>query len=768
METVSLDSSTFLAWRISNRIAVRNSSELIEPVHLLLAILSLIDGILWLDDWELSPYEETIKEIRANKTNRLANLKINPFELTKQRRRIEKQLDIDTAFDGNLSLHRGDETHKIFMNAMYNSDKVGRKSVDVFDLLHEISDDSVQNSIVSINRNKSLDKNPNKQSKLKEELIAHQIIPKQRIGNQKTSELDKLGIDLTQRAQEHRITPIIGREKEIKAIIRAFQRTTKRNVILIGEAGVGKTSVVEGLAQLISSDDAPEELRQLRVVQINIADLIAGTQYRGALEERLLKLMEEVSSNPNLILFLDEIHLVVGAGKVEGGAIDIANILKPALARNDFHCIGATTSDEYESNIKKDPAFQRRFQVINIPEPNETGKLAIGKAWIERIEKLQGIKFEPDVLESAIGLTDQYIRDRCQPDKVIDLLENVAAYVKVRSLFSDKENKPEEVPFVTTKDLFEILEEHYGIRTEALPSLKEDALEDFLFKQLIGQDEAIKTISETVTSLSVLSHRRKDRVKGVLLFIGPTGVGKSYSAQLIASYLFPDNHTAFLRISMNEYKERYYLSRLIGSSPGLIGHETAGLFFLFAEKNPQGVILLDEFDKAHEEIQDYFLQIFDIGEARNNRGRLVDFRGHLFIMTSNLSSEERIEIQTPDLQREKLVKHFRPEFLSRLDQVVTFKQFSNDNYYELFDRLIKNLSVEIHPNEIEFIMDDTAKLNIIFSLVYQDEGARGFIRNFEQQIFIPTIKLLTKEPNVKRINLFYSQDQIILQPTESI
>ena len=767
METVSLDSSALLAWRISNRIALRNSSKEIEPVHLYLAILSILDGIFWLEPWEVSPYKEAIEYVRDKKKTILEYLDLNQVELTKNRRKLEKQLDIGSEFDGDKSLHRSKSTIEIYRNSLDKVNKTGSKFVDIFDLLQEISQENVQSSIVKIKNQKLINERSIVQSASPKDLIENHESIFNASNRPKSPVLDQIGTDLTQLARENKLTPIIGRERQIKAIIQALHRTTKRNIILIGEAGVGKTAVVEGLAQLLSSEDSPTVLRRWRIVQINIADLIAGTHYRGVMEERLGELMKEVSSDPNLILFLDEIHLVVGAGKTEGGAMDVANILKPALARDDFHCIGATTSDEYERNIKKDPAFQRRFQVVNIPEPDEKATFAIGQEWMGRIETIQGVRFESSVLESAIELTNKYIRDRFQPDKIIDFLENAAAYEKVKYLFSSDENSSIEVPYVTQQSLIEVLDEHYGIQKEAEEMKLEETLEKALLHNLVGQDEAIKTVSETIISLSVLSNRRKDCVKGILLFMGPTGVGKSYTAQLIASHLYPENPKAFLRISMNEYKERYELSRLTGSSPGLIGHDNAGIFYLFAEKNPQGVILLDEFEKAHTEIQDFFLQIFDIGEARNNRGRLVNFRGHLFIITTNLFDSSTIEFKTQEAQRKILERHFKPEFLGRLDRIVIFNPLSTDDYLELFKRLLEDLSSDLHLRDIEFATNAVDKLNIVLSLSDQDEGARGFIREFEQKVYTPIIKLVSKSSNITKITLTCVGDQIILNSMKS-
>jgi ATP-dependent Clp protease ATP-binding subunit ClpA len=473
-----------------------------------------------------------------------------------------------------------------------------------------------------------------------------------------------------------------------------LQRTTKRNVLLIGEAGVGKTAVVEGLAARFAHPDAPEFLRQLRIIQINLADILAGTTYRGDLEKRLQKVVTEACNDPNVVLFLDEIHLAVGAGAGDRSGMDVANILKPALGREEFRCIGATTTEEYERFIKKDSAFMRRFQLVRIHEPSQENATLIAEAWAKRIEDRQGVKFEPSVPQEAVRLSTRWIRNRQLPDKAIDLLENAATFVKVASLSFRNSLPSKQIPTVGREELVAVLEEQWGIHVSSDGRFESKTLAESLSKKVLGQNEAIAEISALLAARSG-DRKKPTKPRAVLLFTGPTGTGKTYTAEILTQELFGGELGRLGRFNMGEYKERHELSRLIGAPPGFLGHDQPGSLFRYVEQWPEGVILLDEMEKAHPEIQDYFLQIFDQGETLDSRGRKQDFRSYVFVITANVSLSSGKDTigfgggasaPKSSLDLARLERYFRPEFLARIDSVVPFQSISEGVFVEAIER----------------------------------------------------------------------------------
>lgn len=452
-----------------------------------------------------------------------------------------------------------------------------------------------------------------------------------------TPTIDALGRDLTALAREGLLPDVIGREAEMTAVARYLTRTSKRNVIITGEAGVGKSAVVEGLARRLAADSAPEFLRRLRIVQINVGDLLAGAKYRGDLEDRIKAVAAEAAAAPDVVLFFDEIHLLK-SGSGAGSPADIANLLKPALANDGIRCMGATTNDEFERYLSGDPAFTRRFQVIRLAEPTEEEALAICRHVARKIEAAQRVRIEDTAVAAAVSLSARHIRGRALPDKAIDLLENAATYVKVTSLTFSDPAPAQDAPTVGREHVVSVLEDQYGFTVEHADVLDAEGAAAALRAELVGQEEAVAALVESIATLA----RRppaSGRPLGVFMFTGPTGVGKTKSAECLAQTLFRGD-AAFARFNMNEYKERHDLARLVGAPPGFVGHENTGALFRFAAANPQGLVLLDEMEKAHPEIQDFFLQIFDNGRARDSRGREADFSHHLFVMTCNVTSRD--------------------------------------------------------------------------------------------------------------------------------
>jgi ATP-dependent Clp protease ATP-binding subunit ClpC len=571
--------------------------------------------------------------------------------------------------------------------------------------------------------------------------------------------IDEMGRDLTALAREGHLTPVVGRGAEMMAIARFLQRTSKRNVIVTGEAGVGKTAVVEGLAQRLIGAGTPDFLRRLRIVQLSVADLVSGTKYRGDMEERVQAIIEEAVADPDLVLFFDEIHLMMKAGAAGGTPLDIANLLKPALAREDFRCIGATTNEEFDRYVKDDAAFMRRFQVLRLGEPSEAEALEICREWARRLEAIQQVVVEADAVEAAVSLSARLIRGRSLPDKAIDLLENAAAYVKVATLSFEEPPLSRELPRVTREHIESVIEEQYGIPARASDWFDPSQTAAELCAALVGQDEAIAQLTE---SLTALGRRKEDspRPVGVLLFTGPTGVGKTYAAECIARALFGAEGEHLGRFNMSEYKERHELARLIGAPPGFVGHEHQGALFRFVESNPHGLILLDEMEKAHPEIQDYFLQIFDQGQARDPKGRPADFRHHLFVMTCNIVPDAKAgrrlgfraeDGKSADERREalagQLARHFRPEFLARVDRIVEFAPLNAEDYARLFERQAAALQEELEQHHgARFELTDEARRFLLDACADQGEGARGFARLFERLLAAPLFQHLGHDP----------------------
>lgn len=587
-----------------------------------------------------------------------------------------------------------------------------------------------------------------------------------------TPSIDLFGRDLTALARDGRLAPVVGRNKEIKNLARSLQRTSKRNVIVIGEAGVGKTAVVEGLAQRIVAESAPDFLRELRIVQISVADLVAGAQHRGDMEERIQGILREATSDPKLVLFFDEIHLMMNAGTGAGAPLDLANILKPALARDDFRCVGATTTEEFERYVKNDAAFMRRFQVLRVPEPSPQEALEICRRWARRIEEIQGVVFEEDALEAAVSLSAQLIRGRSLPDKAIDLLENTAAFVKISSLSTHAAVPTKEVPRIRRTHIESVLEENYGIPASTTRVLDASRVQRELEEHVVGQEDAIKAVAETLAG-----NARKEgasRPLVIFLFTGPTGVGKTFAAECMARALFGESPGALGRFNMSEFKERHELARLIGAPPGFLGHEQAGALFRFTESHPRGLILLDEMEKAHPEIQDYFLQIFDKGEAMDSRGRPADFRRYLIVMTCNVSvaGQDKSHIgfragteqQRADVSKAtnfELQRHFRPEFLARIDRVIPFRALAASDFRILLDCRIALLEQEIaQQHQVRLEVTAQAREQLCDLAAGQPEGIRGFVRIFEDNIASAVLNLCKSSAKKQGIRVDWTESKL--------
>jgi len=620
-------------------------------------------------------------------------------------------------------------------------------------------------------------------------------------GNKNTPNLDKYGTDLTSLAKEGKIDPVIGRDKEIERVVQILSRRTKNNPCLIGEPGVGKTAIAEGLAQKIVEGQVPELIRDKRLVTLDLAGMLAGAKYRGEFEERFKSVMQELKEAEDVILFIDELHTIIGAGAAEG-AIDASNMLKPVLARGDLQIIGATTIDEYRKHIEKDSALERRFQPIMVEEPTVEDTIKILEGLRDRYEAHHRVKITDEAIKAAAELSSRYITERFLPDKAIDLMDEAASMVRLKSITTPDDLKSieekidelsqEKSEAINTqnyekaahiRDMEKKLKEELGNKKKkwqqdkktytmevgydeiahvvsdwtGIPVNKmtvEESerllnLEKLLHKRVIGQDQAVEAVANAVRRARVGLKDPKKPV-GTFIFVGPTGVGKTYLAKALAEALFGDED-AMIRIDMSEYMEKYSVSRLIGSPPGYVGYDEGGQLTEAVRRRPYSVILFDEIEKAHPDVFNILLQILDDGRLTDSQGRTVDFKNTVIIMTSNVGAttlrkqnvlgfsapkeEEKEEYEKiKENISEELKRTFRPEFLNRIDEVIVFHPLSEEHIKEIVDIMIGDLQKRLHELGINIKVSDKTK-DIIskkgFDPVY---GARPLERTIRKMI----------------------------------
>jgi ATP-dependent Clp protease ATP-binding subunit ClpC len=616
----------------------------------------------------------------------------------------------------------------------------------------------------------------------------------------KTPALDSFGRDLTEMAKNNDLDPVIGRKNEIERVVQILCRRTKNNPVLIGEAGVGKTAIVEGLAQLILSSDVPEILHNQRIVVLDLAMMVAGTKYRGQFEERIKAVMNEVRRAKNVILFIDELHTLVGAGGAEG-AIDASNVLKPALSRGEIQCIGATTMDEYRKYIEKDGALERRFQKILVEPPNKEQAVEILMGLRSRYEEHHKVTITDEAVARAVELSNRYITGRVQPDKSIDVIDEAGARIRLKSmakppdlteieekierlgidkdesvksadyeraaqlrdqqetLRSEKEdiqrnwrNRNEQDNGVVDEEVIaEVVSKMTGVPLTRLEKAETERLlklEEELHKRVVSQDDAINTIAKAIRRARA-GLKDPKRPMGSFIFIGPSGVGKTLLSKALAEFLF-DDEEALIHIDMSEYMEKHNVSRLIGAPPGYVGYEEGGQLTEKIRRRPYSVVLLDEIEKAHHDVYNTLLQVMEEGRLTDSFGRHVDFRNVILIMTSNIGAdlikgggssfgfgkrdEDRNHDDMKKLLNKEIERHFRPEFINRLDDIIVFRPLTKEDLEQIVKYELQKVSDRLSERDLEMDIERSAKEFLMEKGYNPDFGARPLRRAIEQYV----------------------------------
>ncbi|HZT73573.1 MAG TPA: ATP-dependent Clp protease ATP-binding subunit [Terriglobales bacterium] len=648
-----------------------------------------------------------------------------------------------------------------------------------------------------------------------------------------SSLLAEFSRDLTQAAMENQLDPLIGRRHELERMVQILCRRTKNNPVLIGEPGVGKTAIVEGLAQRIAESDVPSFLADKRILALDLSLIVAGTKYRGQFEERLKTIMKELMENQNIIIFIDELHTLVGAGSAEG-SLDAANILKPALSRGEIQCIGATTPAEYRKSIEKDRSLERRFQAVKVPPPDETEAVQVLQGIKDRYEKFHAVSYTDEALRFAVLHSNRYIPDRFLPDKAIDLLDEAGARVKLRQttlpdelvevqkrlkfivhrmegaianhefekarFYSDEERKEREnlrslrekyhlddssAGVVTREDIEDVVARWTGVPVHAVKEEEMQKLlriEEELHKRIVSQDKAISALARAIRR-SRAGLKNPNRPVGSFLFLGPTGVGKTEVARSLAAFLF-GSEKAMVRFDMSEFMEKHSVSKLIGSPPGYVGYEDGGQLTERVKRAPYSVVLLDEIEKAHPDVFNILLQVFEDGQLSDGLGNTVDFKNTIIIMTSNIGARHlerrnQLGFQSPndehqaakieDLVRNEVKRLFNPEFLNRVDEIILFNALTDEDLLQVVELLVQQLNQHLAQKNVTVTVPVEAKRWIVEkTCADRSYGARPLRRALQKYLEDPLSELVIQGhlPRPTFVEAFLENDSLGFRPVQ--
>src|SRR5881296_831657 len=717
------------------------------------------------------------------------------------RKEIEARITIRERISTSVEVPLSAECKRILNMAAEEAERLGHKHVGTEHLLLGIlREEKCFGAEILMERGLRL-------STLREELARTSGEKTAAARPKETSLLAEFSRDLTQAASEGSLDPLVGRENEVERVIQILCRRTKNNPVLIGEPGVGKTAIVEGLAQRISDGDVPSFLSEKHILSLDLSLIVAGTKYRGQFEERLKTIMKELMENQNSIVFIDELHTLVGAGSAEG-SLDAANILKPALSRGEIQCIGATTPAEYRKSIEKDRSLERRFQAVKVPPPNEEDAIKIIMGIKEKYEKFHAVSYTDEAIESAVHTSTRFIPDRFLPDKAIDLIDEAGARVKLRQttlptevadiqkrikfivhrmenaianhefekarFYSDEERKEREnlrqlrekynlddtsTGVVTKDDIEEVVARWTGvpmtaIREEEVAKLLR--IEEELHRRVISQEKAISALARAIRR-SRAGLKSPKRPAGSFLFLGPTGVGKTEVARALADFLF-GSEKSLIRFDMSEFMEKHSVSKLIGSPPGYVGYEEGGQLTERVKRNPYSIILLDEIEKAHPDVYNILLQVFEDGQLTDGLGNQIDFKNTIIIMTSNLGArflEKRghLGFQAPQLEgqmskvedqvRGEVKRAFNPEFLNRLDDIILFQSLTDEDLIKIMHLLVEQINVNLVAKQIKIHLTSEASRYILEkTCADRNYGARPLRRALQKYVEDPLSEAL--------------------------